>query len=112
MLQTSFSNPSRPIVCIQGLGFVGAAMAVSVASARDAKGLPIFNVFGVDLPNPGGFAAINALNEGRFPRPTNDAKLISATKLAHENGNIVATSDESVYGLAEVIVCDMNLDLA
>ena len=106
-----FSNSSLPIVCVQGLGFVGAAMAVSVASARDAKGFPIFNVFGVDLPNPTGFAAISALNEGRFPMSTADAKLISSTKLAHENGNLIATSDESVYGLAEVIVCDINLDL-
>nr|HIL74860.1 nucleotide sugar dehydrogenase [Rhodospirillales bacterium] len=111
MPQTSFSNSSRPIICIQGLGFVGAAMAVSVASARDAQGLPIFNVFGVDLPNSSGFTAIAALNEGRFPMPTIDAKLISSTKLAHENGNLIATSDESVYGLAEVIVCDINLDL-
>ena len=38
-------------------------MAISVASALDAQGLPVFNVFGVDLPNPNGFAAINALNE-------------------------------------------------
>lgn len=111
MPQTSFSNSSLPIVCIQGLGFVGAAMAVSVASARDTKGLPIFNVFGVDIPNPCGLAAIAALSEGRFPNPTTDAKLISATKLANENGNLVATSDESVYGLAEVIVCDINLDI-
>jgi UDP-N-acetyl-D-glucosamine dehydrogenase len=112
MPQTSFSDSSRPIVCIQGLGFVGAAMAVSVASARDAKGLPIFNVFGVDLPNSCGLEAIAALNEGIFPRPTSDAKLISATKLAHESCNLVATSDESAYGLAEIIVCDINLDLA
>jgi UDP-N-acetyl-D-glucosamine dehydrogenase len=111
MPETSFSSSSRPIVCVQGLGFVGAAMAVSVASARDTKGLPIFNVFGVDLPSPCGLAAIAALNEGRFPNPTTDAKLISATKLANENGNLVATSDESVYGLAEVIVCDINLDI-
>jgi UDP-N-acetyl-D-glucosamine dehydrogenase len=112
MSQTSFSNSSLPIVCIQGLGFVGAAMAVSVASARDTKGLPIFNVFGVDLPNPCGLAAIAALNEGRFPSSTTDEKLIVATKLANDNGNLIATSDESVYGLAEIIVCDINLDLA
>ena len=111
MPQTSFSNSSLPIICIQGLGFVGAAMAVSVASARDKNGLPIFNVFGVDLPIPCGLAAIDALNEGRFPRPTTDAKLISASKLAHENGNLVATSNESVLGLADVIVCDINLNL-
>jgi UDP-N-acetyl-D-glucosamine dehydrogenase len=111
MPQASFSNSSLPIVCIQGLGFVGAAMAVSVASARDAEGLPIFNVYGVDLPNPSGLAAISAINEGRFPRPTTDTKLMLATKLAHEGCNLVATSDESVYGFGEIIVCDINLDI-
>ena len=111
MPQKSFSNPSRPIVCIQGLGFVGAAMAIAVSSARDGNGLPIFNVFGVDLPNPSGLAAIAALNEGYFPIPTNDEKLICSTKIAHETGNLIATCDESVYGFAEVIVCDINLDL-
>ena len=42
MRQAAFSDSSRPTVCVQGLGFVGAAMAVSVAAARDANGLPIF----------------------------------------------------------------------
>ena len=82
MSQTTFSNSSRPIVCVQGLGFVGSAMAVSIASVCDANGLPIFNVFGVDLPTASGLAAIAALNEGRFPGATTDAKLVSATKLA------------------------------
>lgn len=66
MPQTAFSNSSRPIVCVQGLGFVGSAMAVSVASAHDANGLPIFNVFGVDLPSASGLEAIAALSDNVF----------------------------------------------
>jgi UDP-N-acetyl-D-glucosamine dehydrogenase len=106
-----FSNPDRPVVCVQGLGFVGAAMAVAVAAACDAKGQPIYNVFGVDLPVPNGIAAIKALNEGFFPEATTDAKLMSATRLVHQNGNLIATTDKSVYGLAKVVICDINLDL-
>ena len=87
-------------------------MAVSIASACNADGQPIFNVFGVDLPSESGLAAITALNEGRFPSSTTDVKLKSATKSAQVNRNLVATAEESVYGLAEVIVCDINLDLA
>lgn len=30
----------RPIVCIQGLGFVGAAKALAVANAHNPEGLP------------------------------------------------------------------------
>jgi UDP-N-acetyl-D-glucosamine dehydrogenase len=111
MSEKVFSNPDRPIVCVQGLGFVGAAMAVTVATACDTKGKPIYNVFGIDLPVARGMAAIKALNEGCFPEATTDAKLISATKLAHQNGNLIATTDESVYGLAKVVICDINLDL-
>ena len=112
MLQSSFSDPARPVVCVQGLGFVGAAMAVSIAAARDANGLPVFNVIGVDIPVPDGLASIAAINEGRFPHATNDSKLKSAIRAAYENSNLIATSDESAYQLAEVIVCDINLDLA
>jgi UDP-N-acetyl-D-glucosamine dehydrogenase len=111
MSEKIFSNPNRPVVCVQGLGFVGAAMAVAVAAACDAKGQPIYNVFGLDLPVPGGIAAIKALNDGCFPEATTDAKLISTTRLVHQNGNLVATTDESVYGLAKVVICDINLDL-
>ena len=41
-------------VCVQGLGFVGAAMATAIALAVDDKGYPIYNVIGVDLPNKNG----------------------------------------------------------
>jgi UDP-N-acetyl-D-glucosamine dehydrogenase len=112
MARYSFSDPARPIVCVQGLGFVGAAMAVSIAAARDGEGKPFFNVIGVDLPVGAGLYAIVALNEGRFPSASTDANLLAATKAAHVNGNLVATDDASAYGLAEVIVCDVNLDLA
>ena len=40
----------RKIVCVQGLGFVGAANAIAIASARDGAGNPLYIVIGVDLP--------------------------------------------------------------
>ncbi len=36
--------PNRPLVCVQGLGFVGAAMATAVAAARDERGEPRYSV--------------------------------------------------------------------
>jgi len=42
-------NVSRKKVCVQGLGFVGAAMAVAVASARSEQNQPLYDVVGVDL---------------------------------------------------------------
>ena len=41
----------RKTVCVQGLGFVGAAMALAIASAKDKAGVPLYNVIGIDVPN-------------------------------------------------------------
>src|SRR5262247_322856 len=65
-----------PIVCVQGLGFVGAAVAIAVASARRADGRPAYNVVAVDLPNEQGLSRIAALSEGLFPFATTDAHLL------------------------------------
>ena len=35
----TIKHPSRPVVCIQGLGFVGTAMAIATASALNAAGI-------------------------------------------------------------------------
>ena len=98
-------------VCIQGLGFVGAAMAVAVAKARVPTGQPRFNVVGVDLPNPQGRERIEALNAGRFPFTTVDEQLISAVRDARTAGNLRATSDTLAFGDADIIIIDVNLDL-
>lgn len=101
----------RPVVCVQGLGFVGAAMAMAVANSRDGTGQPRFNVIGIDLDNAKGRAAIGNLNEGRFPFQTTDRALIRVAKTANAIGNFVATSCISAYSLAEVVLVDINLDL-
>jgi nucleotide sugar dehydrogenase len=101
----------RELVCIQGLGFVGAAMAAAVASARGPDGAPRYNVVGVDLPNKGGRERIAAINEGRFPFPTNDLKLTAAVEQAARQGNLVATDDEAAYGAASIILIDVNFDI-
>ena len=43
-------RPGRAVVCVQGLGFMGAAMAIAVASARDEKGQPLYDVIGSSCP--------------------------------------------------------------
>lgn len=98
-------------VCVQALGFVGAAMATAAALARDEDGTPAFHVIGVDLPNPAGERRIAAINRGEFPFPSNDAKLGPAVAACRKAGNLEATSDPTVYGRADVIVVDVNLDI-
>lgn len=104
--------PERPVVCVQGLGFVGAAMAAAVARARDGAGEPLFNVLGVDLEEPKGRAAVDKLNRGELPFATDDRALLAAAAEAAARGNLIATTDEAAYALGSVILIDINLDLA
>jgi nucleotide sugar dehydrogenase len=105
-------NTQRKQVCIQGLGFVGAAMAVAVASARAPDGSCLYQVTGVDRATPQGIARAEALQRGVFPFPTADVTLDEALTRAHESGNLSATTDEVVYTSADVVVIDIAFDFA
>ena len=102
----------RPVVCVQGLGFVGSAMAAAVAMARDAAGQPCYNVLGVDLDSAQGHRSVEALRRGRLAFGTTDHTFREAVAGSHLRGNLSATTDPAAYGLADVIVVDVNLDLA
>ena len=72
-------------VCVQGMGFVGAAMATSIAMVRK-ENKPIYEVFGIDLSDDIGKERIKKLNEGNFPFNTSDESLKAAVQLNfHEN---------------------------
>jgi UDP-N-acetyl-D-glucosamine dehydrogenase len=103
--------PDLPVVCVQGVGFVGSAMAVAAADARDGDGTPRFNVAGIDLPTPDGLAKIEAINAGRLPIAASDAQLEAALAAANARGNLVATTDERAYALASVTLVDLPLDV-
>jgi nucleotide sugar dehydrogenase len=98
-------------VCIQGLGFVGSAMAIAVAMAMNNKKQPRFNVIGVDLPNEAGEHRVNSINSGNFPFITSDKDLISSLKQVHNQGNLTATTDTIIYSKADIIVVDIQLDI-
>lgn len=102
----------RSTVCVQGLGFVGFAMAVAVADARDETGRPRFDVIGVELPSPEGRAKVEAINSGWMPVVSKDAELAEAFKRCRAAGNLRATTDAEVYAEADVTVVDIHLDLA
>jgi nucleotide sugar dehydrogenase len=101
----------RKIVCVQGLGFVGAANAIAIAAARDGAGDPLYAVVGVDLPTASGRERAAALNRGAFPFVTTDATLVDAAQSARAAGNLVAVTEASVFGEADVIVVEIGLDI-
>ncbi len=101
----------RPVVCIQGLGFVGAAMSAVVASARNNQNEPIYTVVGVDLDSQTGRRRAEALSHGRLPFVCLDEKMSQAMATAHQVGNLFATVDARAYALAATTVVDIAVDV-
>lgn len=101
----------RKTVCVQGLGFVGAAMALAIASAKDKAGVPLYNVIGIDVPNEAGYRKALSINEGIFPFENNDKKLELAQNEAYQNGNLWATTESEYFVYADIVVVDINLDV-
>jgi nucleotide sugar dehydrogenase len=98
-------------VCVQGLGFVGSAMATAIAIASDRSGKKIYDVVGIDLPNKTGDYRVSAINNGKFPFPISDESLLLAVSIAHKNGNLRASTNQNEYSQAEVIIVDVHLDI-
>lgn len=106
------SSLNQPVVCVQGLGFVGAAMAVVCALAKNADGQPKYRVLGVELATASGSERAAKINRGEFPFVTTDQKLIAATKQAWQVGNLAATTSEAGFAQADIIIVDVHLDVA
>jgi len=104
-------EPNRAVVCVQGLGFVGCAMATAIANALDNNGEPYFHVIGLDLDNPQGRARVNAFAEGRIPINSTDKDLEKAFVAALGRKNLVATTDPTAYSFATITVVDIHLDV-
>ena len=101
----------RKTVCVQGLGFVGAAMSVAIASARDFDGTPLYNVIGIDVPDASGIKKVNSINNGIFPFENSDKMLETRLREASVIGNLKATTDNDYYKSADIVVVDINLDV-
>ena len=98
---------NRKTVCVQGLGFVGSAMALAIANAKDKNGDPLYNVIGIDVPNEAGYRKAMSINEGVFPFENNDRKLENAQQNAYKNGNLWATTEAGYFQYADVVVVNM-----
>ena len=103
---------TRQRVCIQGLGYVGSAVAVAVAAAKDQSGNPLYDVVGVDLPTESGQGRVDAINRGKFPFSTSDRQLIKILSEVQSAGNLSATIDESVYEEADFVIVDIQMDVS
>ena len=111
-MQTVKKEIELQTVCIQGLGFVGAAMAAAVAQSRDSERKCQYNVIGVELPTKEGQRRVDAINNGEFPLETVDEELLSATRTGVKEGNLSATTDQTIYQKAQVVIVDIALDIS
>lgn len=118
--QEELMNSGRPVVCVQGLGFVGSAMAIAIANANAkgdereddrGQGPPLYSVIGVDLPTDAGRHRVECIRRGQMPFPGGDLKMDAALARAHAAGNLTATSDPEVFRLADIVLVDINLDI-
>ncbi|MCB0420794.1 MAG: nucleotide sugar dehydrogenase [Bdellovibrionales bacterium] len=103
-------NGKLPLVCVQGLGFVGLAMATVLSSTRDNSGAPKYRVVGVDLPGRDDF--YKKINSGVLPFESEDRTFgeeLQESVLV--NKNLMATSSVDYYSKADVIVCDVHLTI-
>jgi len=101
----------QEIVIVLGVGFVGAVMAAIVADVTDKQGKPTKFVIGVQRPSPRSFWKIPTLNKGISPVKAEDPEvdpLIRRTVL--EKKSLLATYNDEVLSLADVVVVDVQLD--
>ncbi len=100
------------VVAVQGLGFVGAAVAAVVAGVENAAGEGRFVVIGIDRPTADGNAKVAAIEAGLSPIRSPDAELDRLTRAgACERGNLRATTDARAFGLADIVIVDVGLDV-
>ncbi len=102
------ANEGKKIVVVQGLGFVGAVMSIVCANALTEE----YAVIGVDLANEANFWKIRSINEGIFPVIASDRKIELFYRQALAKGNLYATYDPYCYSLADIVIVDINLDVA
>lgn len=100
-------NKDKKVIVVQGLGFVGAVMALVCANALTEE----YAVIGIDLPNEGSFWKIKSINEGIFPVIADDPNIESFFKKAIKKGNLLATYDSLAFKYADIVIVDINLDV-
>ena len=106
-----FRSKGSQVVVVQGLGFVGAAVAAVIAGTTDDEGNRPYFVIGVDLPAASSYWKVAKISDGTPPVASTDPELAQLTRAAvHDVGNLRATTCKDAYSLADIVVVDVHLD--
>jgi UDP-N-acetyl-D-glucosamine dehydrogenase len=104
-------SQGKEIVVVVGVGFVGAVMAAIVADTVDAKGKSSKFVIGMQRPSTRSFWKINLINRGVSPVKAEDPEVDPMIRrCVLEKKTLVATYNEDVLSLADVVVVDVQCD--
>jgi UDP-N-acetyl-D-glucosamine dehydrogenase len=101
-------HPNKKVIVVQGLGFVGAVMSLVCANALTEE----YAVIGIDLPSPNSYWKIQSINEGIFPIVASDQKIEEFYQISRKKRNFYATYDPYCFSKADVVIVDINLDVA
>lgn len=101
-------HQGKKVVVVQGLGFVGAVMSLVCANALTEE----YAVIGIDLPSPNSYWKIQSINEGIFPIVASDPKIDEFYQISRKKQNFYATYDPYCFSKADVVIVDINLDVA
>jgi UDP-N-acetyl-D-glucosamine dehydrogenase len=101
-------HPDKKVIVVQGLGFVGAVMSLVCANALTEE----YAVIGIDLPSPNSYWKIQSINEGIFPIVASDPKIEEFYQISRKKQNFYATYDPYCFSKADVVIVDINLDVA
>jgi len=100
-------NKNKPVVVVQGLGFVGAVMSIVCANALNEE----YAVIGLDLADKNNYWKIKGINDGVFPVESSDPKVEFFFNNSKSKKNLYATWDPYAYSKADTIIVDINLDV-
>lgn len=102
------NHQQREVVAVQGLGFVGVAMALVVANSKSCSQ---YAVVGIDRATEDSYWKIGDINDGRCPIVSSDPAVGEYFERCQLEGNFIATFDETAYSQASIIIVDINLDV-
>ena len=98
-------------VVIQGLGYVGAATAITLASKLGNNKKPLFNVVGIEKKNNiNSKILIDKVNSNIFPHESSDKQVKNLLKKIKKNNNLKATDDIKYFSKADIIIISINFD--
>ena len=98
----------KKIVTVIGLGYVGSATAIAIASSKKN-----YFVYGLEKNHKESIRRIKSLNNSKFPFNTNDVKLKKTLNyIIKEKKNFFCLTDDSVLEKSDYILININFDIS